>query len=440
MAKPTGVKLLSSLRRSGSASALFSIPATYFHDEDEREAFLWLTDYVRTHRAFPSPSVFYDETGVRTKRTTEPLSYYIDKARQRALYNDCVPLYAELDEAMRSREPDEAVRIAQEIIRADRNVRTSSDTGLVGLSNALELVSADYEIAQWQDTLRGVTTGWPYLDSVTGGWQNADLITFVGRPGRGKTYLMLHSAHAAWASGRSVLFVSMEMGALQIARRFVGIHSGLNPDRIRKGRLGTFLRQRLTGAMEDMDTGVPFDIVVGSFKKSTDAVRALAEEGAYDIIFADASYLLSPEKKANYSARREKVSDTIEDLKSISVDLDRPLVQSVQFNRKAVRSSVQTGGDNNQQRSNPISHLGLDKIGETDIIGQVTSIALGIELFDPPYEQVRRWMGFLKGREGEHGHWALNYRFEPVDFSIIPPRRRNRDGGEQQEINLDWTV
>jgi replicative DNA helicase len=67
---------------------------------------------------------------------------------------------------------------------------------------------------------------------VTGGWQNTDNIALAGRTGDGKTYLALKHAHAARTSGRSVLLLSNEMGTVQIARRLVGLQTGIDPKNI----------------------------------------------------------------------------------------------------------------------------------------------------------------------------------------------------------------
>jgi replicative DNA helicase len=270
------------------------------------------------------------------------------------------------------------------------------------------------------------------LDAATDGWQNGDLITLVGRPGRGKTFLLLKQAHAAWNAGKSVLFVSMEMTDLQIARRFVGLHTGYNPNFLKLGQLSSDIVPRLHQQVDEMKRGAPFTMVAGNFKKSVESVRGLAEQLCPDIIYVDASYLLSPEKKRQGSSgRRESVSDVVEELASLAKSFNRPVVQTVQFNRNAERSRVR--GDDEDSDKNPLSHLSLAKIGETDVIGQTSSVVLGIELGDRPHEATQRYLGILKGREGEQGHWKINYRFSPVDLSIITET-------EEQTIDVDVMV
>lgn len=424
----TGLLLLSALRKSGSSSLLFDVPVDYFN-KDEQKVFLWLRDHFREHKGFPTSKTIKRETGVSTVKTNENVNYYIDNSRKKALYYRLMDPYSELREAMGDKAPDRVIEVCKEILQISRELGRDQE-GVITIRAALDEVEADYDIAHDTIGLRGITTGWPYVDKITGGHQNGDLNTLVGRPGRGKTYMILKQAYSAWLSGKAILLVSMEMTALQLARRLVGISSGINPNYIKTGRLSSIVKQRMDGSISVLRDGVPFNMVVGGFRKSVSAVRALAEELNPDIIFVDASYLLTPEKKRNRSeSRRETVSDVIEELKMITTDLNRPILQTVQFNRLAVKPRRLR----EHERRNPIGHLSLERIGETDVVGQVSSIVTGIELGDPPHERDRRWMGFLKGREGEQGHWCVHYEFNPVNFDIVA----REDQREVAPINLD---
>lgn len=434
MAKTTGIELLSVLRRTGSTSLLREVPEDFFIEKDERDAYIWLREYVQEHSSFPQASTFKRETGITTVKVKEPVDYYVNKARQRALFYAISNQMSELQEAIADKDPDRAADIAQGIALT-RNTLSTQTTGVTSLQTAMAEVFDDHDSTRWQPLLRGVPSGWSALDAVTDGWQNGDLVTFVGRPGTGKTYVMLKNAHSAWMAGKSVLFVSMEMTTTQIARRFLGIDSGINPHQIRRG-LSTDIEQQLRlSCNESMSKdGVPFHLIAGNFKKSVDAVEAAAYELRPDIIFVDASYLLSPRKKrSGSSGRRESVSDVIEELGSLAKSIDRPILNSVQFNRQAVRGSVSAPGAGN---ANPLSHLGLHKIGETDVVGQVSSIVIGIELYEPPNEYDRRYLGVLKGREGEFGHWVINYKFTPtVDFSLYTD---TDNGNLRADINMAY--
>lgn len=414
-----GVELLSALRREGSASALREVPSAFFLAGEEREAFTWLCEYVHTHRAFPAPRTFLRETGVEVVRVPEPVSYYVARARERALYLGVFPKLQAFSEALRGQDASAAVEVAREVLRVERSL-SLGEGGVVTLESALRSSIDDQELTQWISGLRGVATGWAAIDAVTDGWQQGDLITFVGRPGQGKSWVLLHSAYSAWAAGRSVLFVSMEMTVLQVIRRVQAMHTGVNPRMFRRGlSTGTFDYVK-AAAVTMTASGIPFNFVAGNFKKSVETIRAICMDSLPDVICVDAAYLLTPEKKRQgQSGRRETVSDVIEELGALAKDFNRPVLVTVQFNRQAVRQSARTGA--NAEEAHPLAHLGLEKIAETDVVGQVSSLVFGLAAADPPHQADRRWLGLLKGREGEQGQWLLNYSFTPVpNFSVVP--------------------
>ena len=429
-----GRTALSALRKAGSAIALQEIQDTHFPNGPERDAFIWLRGYVAQYRNFPTPLTFQRETGIATVVTNESLTYYLDRLNDRALFNTVTPLAARLTDALRDNKPRDAVAICREIIRAESQVLGARESGVVRLSDAMDLVLADHEEAQFGASVRGLPTGWPEIDEATGGWQRSDLITWVARPGAGKTYLLLKQALAAWRAGHSILFASQEMQALPLARRLLGIDHGVNPDFIKRGRLSTFVRNDVVTHVEEMKTAeneTPFIFAIGSFRKSVESIRALCDEVRPDGIYIDASYLLKPSDSKWVKAKHEVVGDVVEALKLIAIDFQRPVIQTVQFNREADRDShnarprprPRTNGQEPEQEEyrNPIGHLSLAKIGKSDDIGQASSVVVGIEKHQQQPTE-KRYVGLLKGREGEDESavWVLNYLFSPsVNFDII---------------------
>ena len=235
--------------------------------------------------------------------------------------------------------------------------------------------------------------------------------------------VLLKMAHSAWLEGKSVLVMSMEMGSIQVARRIIGMQSSLDPRLIQAGRLSTYGEQDLTQCVEGFSNGSPFRIIAGNFEKSIGALRAAVETHLPDCIYVDAAYLLTPESGRRFNSRHESKSAIVEGLKKLALDVNRPIVNTFQFNRKGVRKNTADTSDVNQ---NPVAHLGIDKIAETDAVGQASSIVMGLELGSPPRQRDSRYIGILKGREGESGWFRINYRFRPVDMTIMETDRDDR--------------
>lgn len=437
MATETGIKLLSALRAAGSTSSLREVPSQFMEGDDERGALEWLKEWVSQYRNFPSPATFRQHTGIQTVRTNEPLAYYVGQARKRCLYHLQMQPYAEMREAMEAMDPDTVQRLAQQILTLGVGLQASA-SDYVTLEGALHEVLADFSEARLTTGLRGIPTYWEYTNEITGGWQDDDLISIVGRPGAGKTYIMLLHAYAAWRAGHSVLFNSNELGALQLGRRLFGLHARINPTLLRTGRVSTHISDQFEGVISGMCEGVPFNIIQGGLRRSVETVQAVAEATNPDILFCDASYLLKPATKRRGSeGRREMVGDTIEDLKRLNGYIRRPIVQSVQFNRQATASAPRQRGrrGENTRVLSPTAHLGLEKIGETDIIGQVSSVVIGVAAPFQNYPQDTRDQRFLKGREGEAGIFRHGYQFDPPNFDFL--QMVNEVSEEQEEQQLE---
>lgn len=153
-------------------------------------------------------------------------------------------------------------------------------------------------------------------------------------------------------------------------------------------------------------------------------------------MYTDAAYLFKPERKRSGSgSRRETIGDVVEELKRITADAKKPIVGTVQFNRQAedrrrganARRREEAQSEDGEEAAprpfNPIAHLDLDVIGETDVIGQSVSHAIGMDFAPDPFSREMRAFGFLKGREGEDGSWLCNYprtQSDRINMDIVP--------------------
>jgi len=133
-----------------------------------------------------------------------------------------------------------ALRIAQEVAKAayeghndlptyaaDRlSVLTTGERQAISLSDALVCCVADYDAAG--ERLPGVPTGLSALDRILGGLCPGRLTVIAGKPGTGKTTLMLQMALTAARSGSPVVIVSCEMSEPEVCRTLLSRHAGIS--------------------------------------------------------------------------------------------------------------------------------------------------------------------------------------------------------------------
>ncbi len=429
----TGLLLVAALLKARSVSTLREIDGELLLEEGtERNAFTYVRRHFDESRALPTAATVADNTGIVLPEPSEPLAYYLRRVRERALTNNLLGPYNRLQDALQN--PRRSMQEMQDAIEEMHRQKlrfVDAGSGIETSDSLLDDVRRrTLESRMSGGVLRGITTGYTELDNTMDGYNPGDLVVWVGRPGRAKSWFLLKQTHAAWIAGYRPLYISMEMGGLQNMRRLIGIHSGINPQFIKRGQIQTMAMPMFNRAVDELLSNRPLHMVTANFSRTVDQIANFVDQYRPDIVYIDAGYLLSPRKKRYGSGgRRETISDVIEEIKELAANSNIPFVITVQFNRQAEHR--RRAGDGSS--FNPIAHLSLAEIGETDVIGQAASHVLGIEY--PPSPLARdayRVFGFLKGREGENGWWLTRFpqfQHSPIDLSIVP-----RDDAVYQQI------
>lgn len=158
----------------------------------------------------------------------------------------------------------------------------------------------------------------------------------------------------------------------------------------------------------------PFTLLVGNLKKSVTDVDALMQEYGPDVAYVDASYLLHSAAGEAFKGKPwESARDVMRGLKDLAQRLNRPIFQSVQFNR-AQKEDVA---------------MSLDNIGQTDEIGQLSSIVIGIRRGASPNERIQRRFKIIKNRHGRDMiDFTTRFEFSPFNMDEIVEDARDPEG------------
>lgn len=415
-----GLKLISSIIANGSAPTLLSLDDELFTDE-ELPIFDFVRGHHRTYRALPEASTVQQETGRRLPVANEPLDFYVDTLYQRHEYNQIRERFSQLRESLHRQEFEES---RQHIRAMSRIIRLNERRGreVMQIDEAMGLVVDRLTRTRGYGGITGITTGWNEFDAATGGYQDSDLITWVGRPSLGKTYLLLKQAKAAHDAGHNVLFVTTEMGIEQIARRYASIEIGVNPTFLKRNEISSYVERRIRNLFREMAGAERFRIFSVGMKSKVNAIEALIQEFGPSIVFVDGAYLLRPTEGSKSMNRIERITGVFDELKALNLDCERPFVVTSQFNRQAGK-----GGKEGT----------LETIGYTDAIGTHSSVVVAIKAGPTENPMASRYLEFLKGREGETGQVAINFKFAPLDMSEFTPEQQEAED-EAAPANLDW--
>ncbi len=193
------------------------------------------------------------------------------------------------------------------------------------------------EFRKRHGNLVGIGTGFHYLDEMTGGFQNSELIILAARPSVGKTSLALDFAlTAARDYGKKVGFISLEMAWDQIVLRLLATQSKLELHKLRSGRINDEEYDVLRTATEPLYP-IPFYIDDGSNQSLNEIrakVRRMKKEKGLDIVFLD--YLGLMQQPSNTESVQVAISGFTRGLKALAKELQIPIVVLAQLSRAAV--------------------------------------------------------------------------------------------------------
>jgi replicative DNA helicase len=183
----------------------------------------------------------------------------------------------------------------------------------------------------------GIQTGIIDLDRMLGGLLPKNLYIVAGRPGQGKTALMLTVARNAAQNGKKVGIFSLEMSREQVAQRLIAQESGIDLHKIIRGKLEESDWPLFTNAVEVV-ASLPITINdLSSIKidEVRQTSRKIAENGGLDLVIVDYIQLADSGKK---SERRDlDVSEISRGLKYLSRELEVPVLAASQLSREIER-------------------------------------------------------------------------------------------------------
>ncbi len=183
----------------------------------------------------------------------------------------------------------------------------------------------------------GVATGYYDLDDITSGFQGSQLIILAARPSMGKTALALNICeHAAVENGKGVLFVSLEMGQLELAERLLCSRSRVDGDKLRKGKgLGTREMAMLGRGYDELREAPLYidDTPARSMMQITANARRLKLRQDIGMVVVDYIQLIEPESPESRESRQEQIAKISRRLKTLSRELEIPVIALSQLNR-----------------------------------------------------------------------------------------------------------
>jgi replicative DNA helicase len=213
--------LLSKALATGELAELVArgIEYDHFADEDLGDLYDWATDVMAKHVHPPSMAASREEfPDFKPLLTKDPLSWHIERFVRRVKERMAVELVRNYHDQLEDpNEIDEIELRALEMARQLTEVVPSPKARRFSEGKARK---EEYERRKKKDIIHGIPLGIPTFDKLTLGTQPHELVIWGGPPGGGKTTGLQYSSMHGYMHGETVLFVSLEVEAEQILRKF----------------------------------------------------------------------------------------------------------------------------------------------------------------------------------------------------------------------------
>ena len=209
-----------------------------------------------------------------------------------------------------------------------------SRDGFQKIDSVLKRLLDKFDSLHKKESITGIHSGYPDLDSLTGGFQNSDLIIIAARPSVGKTAFALNIAQlVAVKHNLPVAIFSLEMSKEQLAQRLLCSEAEINAQQLKTATLSDIGWKKLTRALGKLSEAPIFIDDIGSISATEirAAARRLKIERGLGLVIVD--YLQLMRGRNRVENRTQEISDIARSLKTLAKELDVPVIALSQLSR-----------------------------------------------------------------------------------------------------------
>ena len=185
-----------------------------------------------------------------------------------------------------------------------------------------------------------LATGLTDVDTLITGFEPGQLITIAGRPGHGKSALAGTIAVNLAKQGKEILLYSMEMGAGELAGRFLSRFGGVDGNILKRpGAMTAEQKKSLLAGVQKLEA-LPITICTQGSLTPGDVASIssrMKRTAGLDLIIIDYLQLMSSGRKSDAGSRVQEISYITRTLKGLANLLDVPIVMLSQLSRDNVK-------------------------------------------------------------------------------------------------------
>lgn len=228
---------------------------------------------------------------------------------------------------------------------AERNilnvVKARQSSVFVPIHEVLRRAQENLELlAQNKRTITGLETGFYDLDKYTAGLHGGELIILAARPGMGKTALALNIAtNAAMTTEKAIAIFNLEMPAEMLVNRMISAVGQIDSYKLSTGSLQSNDWKRYNEALSQLaETNIYIEdnaSITASEIRAKCRRLANSEKGLGLVVIDYLQLVTSGGRRAE--SRQVEVAEISRSLKTMSLELNVPVIALAQLSRNAER-------------------------------------------------------------------------------------------------------
>ncbi len=336
----------------------------------------------------------------------EPDDYLIQTVREELLYSKVVPVIQKAADLLKTDSRQAVEYLTGSLTELPLH---EEFTGVDIITAAVERLD-QYEYKKQHKDSWMITTGFPELDTIVGGWDKGeDFIILFARTGQGKSWVLAKTLTHAWQIGYRVGYVSPEMSPIKVGYRFDTLLKNFsNKDLLRGNEIKDYpmFIKELSQKKNPFIVKTPKDF---GKRITVSKLRTFIQSNKLDILGIDGITYLADERSRKGDSKTISLTNISEDLMSLSLELGVPIIAVVQSNRSGVKENAEDVPD-------------LENIRDSDGIAYNASKIISLKQQGPGLKMVVK-----KNREGATGgsllyHWDIDkgmFEYVPDDTDDV---------------------
>lgn len=338
------LQLLSKVLSSGNNSIIEDNFLTRDYFTGYEEEYDFIQEHKNKYGNVPDTATFLAKfPDVELVECNETDKFLVDTIREEHLYYQSIPVVQKVAELLKS----DANAAAEYMISAVKDLNPEYGLGGIDIvADASDRFNQYIQRKEHQDDWF-FTTGFEELDSLTHGIQRSDeLFVIFARTNQGKSWVLEKMCTHVWQLGFNVGYISVEMSAMSIGYRFDTLYrnfsnSGLmwGKNEVSEDDYKEYI-QELPSAKNKFMVATPIDfdnqITVPKLKK-------WVQQYKLDLIAVDGITYLSDSRGKRNDNKTTTLTNISEDLMSLSMELNIPVLIVVQANRNGVAEDDNSG-------------------------------------------------------------------------------------------------